>query len=489
MNKKHIIVGIILVLMAIALGSSLAWWTWSTNNEQITKVNLDVEGVTISYEDGENITNNNLIPTSTKEKGISKNITISTNTQIYLDLYLNIVTLPNELKELSFKYALYEDDLFITDGSFKYHNQDDTIALFKGKEVTDEETYTLYIWIDGNMSNPNTMYNQNFEFNINATATTEPSASYQTLVKLGLENGGMRDPYIQHNPTTKTELYEAQDDYGTSYYFDGHSVNNYVYSADYYWRIVRINGNGSIRLIYDGTVAHANEEVSEDRIVGTTPYNELNNDATYVGYMYGSTRATSYEESHQNLYNSKAKEYVDNWYKTNIVDKGYSDKVEEDAIYCNDRSVDLRKYQSNNGGGYGRNAGDFMSFQRAINRISNVTLKCPNINLDGFSTGNATKGNKKLTYPIALITLDELKYVGMYSADKGFYFAGFDYWTMSPAVFFGTYGQISGVSANRSVYAGLNINNSQVGIKPVISLKADTQLSGSGTMTDPYVVQ
>ena len=130
-----------------------------------------------------------------------------------------------------------------------------------------------------------------------------------------------------------------------------------------------------------------------------------------------------------------------------------------------------------------------MSFQRAINRISNVTLKCPNINLDGFSTSNATKGNKKLTYPIALITLDELRYIGMYTVYKGFYFSGFDYWTMSPSVFFGTYGQISGVDDNISSYIGLNIGNSQGGIKPVISLKADIQLSGTGTIDNPWIVQ
>ena len=75
MDKKKIIIGLILVIGAIALGSSLAWWTWTTSSNEQTNVVVTVGGITIDYEDGENITNNNLIPTSTKEKGISKDIT------------------------------------------------------------------------------------------------------------------------------------------------------------------------------------------------------------------------------------------------------------------------------------------------------------------------------------------------------------------------------------------------------------------------------
>ena len=107
MQKKHIIVGSLLVIGAIMVGSSLAWWTWSTSSNELTNVVVTVEGATISYEDGENITNNNLIPTSTKEKGISKNITVSSTGQVYLDLNMAVVTLEDGLKDASFKYEIY----------------------------------------------------------------------------------------------------------------------------------------------------------------------------------------------------------------------------------------------------------------------------------------------------------------------------------------------------------------------------------------------
>ena len=85
MKKKYIMIGSLLVIGAIALGSSLAWWTWSTSSNEQTNVLVTVGGITINYEDGENITNNNLIPTSTKEKGISKDITVSSTGLVYLD--------------------------------------------------------------------------------------------------------------------------------------------------------------------------------------------------------------------------------------------------------------------------------------------------------------------------------------------------------------------------------------------------------------------
>ena len=118
MKKKHVIVGSLLVLMAIALGSTLAWWTWSTTSEQNTNVVVTVEGATISYEDGDDITTNNLIPTSTKEQGISKDITISSTSTVYLDLNMTVVALNDGLKDSSFKYEIYNGSDLVRGGNF-----------------------------------------------------------------------------------------------------------------------------------------------------------------------------------------------------------------------------------------------------------------------------------------------------------------------------------------------------------------------------------
>ena len=81
-------------------------------------------------------------------------------------------------------------------------------------------------------------------------------------------------------------LCSMKDAYGTSYYYRGNVTNNYVKFADKYWRIVRINGDGTVRVIYDGTIAHSNGESSSDREIGATVFNNSSNDNAHVGYMY-----------------------------------------------------------------------------------------------------------------------------------------------------------------------------------------------------------
>ena len=493
MRNKKIIIGSILVICAIVVGSTLAWFTWSTTNEQNTNVVVTVGGTTISYEDGEDITNNNLIPTSTKEQGISKDITISSTGQVYLDLNMTVVALDDGLREVSFKYGLYDSyDTPVVEGSFVGSNTNDVINLLSEVEITSiPVTYTLYIWIDGTMSNPNTMYNQNFEFRLNANATDEKSASKQTLDKLGLTSNGMKS-VVTNVATTDEGIYQTRDDYGTTYYFRGAVENNYVKFADYYWRIVRINGNGSIRLIYDGTVAHANGESSDDRQIGTSAYNENYGDNAYVGYMYGQAGASTYAETHANINDSTVKTVVDNWYKTNIVDKGYSNKIEEDAIYCNDRSVSVYIPNSYNNLGYATNVTAYRWYNgpwSVDDYNQQVTMKCSQINQDGMSTSSASKGNKALTYPVGLLTNDEAGYSGGYNTNNSSYYlyTGQIYWTMSPRNFGGNSAGVRLVDSAGTIGGNNRVNNNG-GVRPVLSLKSDVQISGSGTMEDPYVL-
>ena len=133
-------------------------------------------------------------------------------------------------------------------------------------------------------------------------------------------------------------LCSAPDNYGTSYYYRGNVSNNYVYFANFYWRIVRINGDGSIRIIYDGTSAHENGEASEDRIIGQSAFNEQADDNAYVGYMYGTPSSSTYEETHANINDSTIKKYVDKWYGNNIKDARYEQYL-SDNLFCNDKSV------------------------------------------------------------------------------------------------------------------------------------------------------
>ena len=116
---------------------------------------------------------------------------------------------------------------------------------------------------------------------------------------------------------TNSYICNASDTYGTSYYYRGNVTNNYVLFANKYWRIVRINGDGTVRVIYDGTSAHTNGEASEDRQIGKSSYNNywkkdnvqdsakssLYLDNASIGYMYGNQNGvvTSEVENSKNL--------------------------------------------------------------------------------------------------------------------------------------------------------------------------------------------
>ena len=279
-------------------------------------------------------------------------------------------------------------------------------------------------------------------------------------------------------------LCSALDDYGTSYYYRGNVTNNYVKfgtnesGQDMYWRIIRINGDGSIRIIYDGTSAHANGEASEDRQTATSVYNSSYNDNAYVGYMYGTPGSTTYDATHANTNDSTIKTYLDNWYKINIEDKGLSSYI-SDTLFCNDRSFG----SSNSGTGTGTSYTQYHWYTSS----NGIRLTCPNQN-DRFTVDDEVTGNGDLTYPIGLVNTDEVYLAGGYSSNNsGYYlYTGNYYWTMSPSSFSGSYAHVRDVLSNG--YAGYYSVNGSYGVRPVINLKADSLKLGDGSAGNPYMV-
>lgn len=301
-------------------------------------------------------------------------------------------------------------------------------------------------------------------------------------------------------------IYKTEDDLGTSYYFRGAVENNYVYFANFYWRIIRINGDGTIRMIYAGTSAHPNgydDSSTRDMDIGDSTYNDNGGDTAYVGYMYGTAGASIYAVAHSNTNNSTIKTLIDDWYKINIVDEGFSNYV-ADAIYCNDRSLvpttdtnvntifSNTLGEDNTGLGYGSNATAYGSFKR--NYVEHTpSLKCPNNN-DKFTTENI--GNSKLTYPVALITTDEVSLAGgltfdletgNYVINQDYYlYNGNYYWTMTPWAFGG--GDVTVDDVYDVGYLDRYNVSSVLAARAVISLNSNAISVGSGTMTDPFVV-
>ena len=495
-NKKRyfMIVGVFCIISSI-IGGTLAWYTWQS--ESNTNVLFTIGGVSITFDAGSDITSSSLRPVSTKEVGVSTNhaiektITASSPVTAYLNLYLTLETLPTGLKHESFIWEIYKDNALVSKGNFKNNNQGDKVTIASNQEITSAtSTYKLYIWIDGaNYSNPETMQNQTFKFVLNADATNQtPTLSLLTLTKLGLSvSEGTPDfnksaqSICSDESTCETTngIYAAEDDLGTSYYFRGAVENNYVKFAGYYWRIIRINGDGTIRMIYDGTSAHANGESSSDRNAGQIEYNINFDDNAYVGYMYGTPGSSTYEDTHANINNSTIKTANDTWYKANIVDMGHSQYV-ADAIYCNDRSL-------SSGTGIGTIKTNYMAYNRLYTNKT-PSLKCTQNN-DKFTT-SSDLGNGDLTYPVGLITADEIVYAGGKSSisNSSYYlYNGTDSWTLSPSDF----DQVNFYRIWYFSYGGSIFTNKGVDslyYRPVISLKSDITFSGNGSITQPFEI-
>ena len=280
----------------------------------------------------------------------------------------------------------------------------------------------------------------------------------------------------------KSLLCSAPDNYGTSYYYRGNVQNNYVRFANFYWRIVRINGDGSIRIIYDGTTAHQNGEASDDRIIGTSAFNEKSDDNAYVGYMYGTPSSSTYEETHANINNSDIKKYIDNWYEKNIKNT-INEKYINDALFYNDRNF----ASTNTGTGVG-NSMTYYTWDDSnfLNKSKKASLNFTNNN-DVFS-----KANGNLKYFIALIEENEALLAGGYSKEntKYYLYSGIQTWTMSPGYYGGknSSASLKIISNSGGISAGSHTFY-QNGVKPVINLKPNSLKSGDGTINNPYTVE
>ena len=326
------------------------------------------------------------------------------------------------------------------------------------------------------------------------------------------------------NDNTKT-LYTSTEDSKTVYYFAGNATDNWVkfgkyqndliryrgyyspvstsykeYSTmdectsassyntnctehkyanaddDIYWRIIRTNSDGSVRLLYHGTSTTA-----ENAYIGESAFNSSYNDIAYVSYMYGNLG--SVVNARENTTNSTIKTIIDNWYKDNL-NTNYGKYLSTTAVYCNDRSTSDNAY-------FG-----------AKTRI--YTNKTPSYDCtateDKFTVDTST-GNGKLTYPIALMTADEVSFAGglwATNAQTWYYYnsangssTGSTWWLLSPRLWYGSYAHVFNVLGSSGPG---RLDNNDVGlangVRPAISLKSCIKYStGNGSASDPYTIK
>lgn len=317
----------------------------------------------------------------------------------------------------------------------------------KGKQTV---RANIRMWLDEKLGSSSS--NQNL-----ITAKVELSSEQSTIKPsfdqvILTDNGGVNNikskeaPNFNQSITTNDGLFSQATDSGDSFYFRGKADNNYVSFADMTWRIIGINADNSIKLI------------QETNTYSSSVFNSNQNTKDFVGYTY---------VNGEKVTDSVIKTYLSNWYVQNIKDKGYGKYlVEQD--FCNDSSSIIE-----------RTSTEFGGYQRLYDDKTPIS-NCP-------KTTETFGGN--YTEIIGLITADEVALAGGLEkqANNQYYlYTGSSYFTMTPSDYSQSIAYMMIVS-NRGEINDAPVSKA-LAIRPVINLKSGLTVAGTGTVTDPYII-
>ena len=393
------------------------------------------------------------------------------------------------------------------------NNRKGYVIVSTGLKATEEKSYDLRIWMDSAVTTEQGL-NKNWSGKIVvvSNASEEPAlapngwyeAGSGTLLASLRDNNTLKTPITTPGAAISTAdealLASAEDDYGTSYYFRGAVTNNYVEFANKCWRIVRVGGDGSVKLILhnDNPTGAANPcdaannsaSAAFARYSGTTyksAFNTNYNDNAYVGFKFGTVGASGYASAHANTNNSTILTNLETWYTNNL--KTY-ESVIDNSVWCNDKTnVTDTSYDpwsiTPNGLGYAKNVTYYGATKRLVSTSRSAGGTGPSLKCNG----ELSKINSK----VGLITADELALAG--------YATGLQntttylqenatdtyWWSLSPSHFLGGIAYVWNVGGSYGIFGGNGVSYTG-GVRPSISLKSTTNVTGEGTSSSPYII-
>ena len=306
MKNKKIIILIILILISILtlIGSSYALLTKTFTSK---KLSVEVGTLKVDFTEGNAINLDNTKPMSDSDGLNTTHYTFTITNSGTIDSYYTISNEEdsnNTLDTTYLKYKLVSNDGYDSGikrlkdiGTGTYRIVDER-ALLKSKSVT----YKLYLWISSDV--PNSIQNKLYKSKIIVNSTSNRVGDTYCLdngftklsdcmlvlnnheqttdiAKTNIKAKGTPD--FSKTATTDEGLFMAEDDEGESYYYRGAVKNNYVSFAGFTWRIIRRNGDGSIRMIYSGK---STTDTGEAVTIGKSQFNSKYWDPTYVGYKF-----------------------------------------------------------------------------------------------------------------------------------------------------------------------------------------------------------
>ena len=376
------------------------------------------------------------------------------------------------------------------------NNRKGYIIVSTGLNANEEKSYDLRIWMDSAVTTEQGL-NKNWSGKI---VVVSNASNKPTFAETILANNEVKTPISTPGVAVSTNeealLASTEDDYGKSYYFRGAVTNNYVEFANKCWRIVRVGGDGSVKLILhnDNTTGVANPcdaannsaSAAFARYSGETyesAFNTNKEDNAYIGFKYGTPGSNTYEATHANTNNSTILTNLETWYTNNL--KTY-ESVIADTVWCNDKSV-------SSGLGYGTNDTDYGATQRLVSTNGSAGGTGPSLKCNGELS--------KITSKVGLITADELAYAGYaYRLKNSTTYlqenATDNWWCSLSPVFFssdanvwdaGGSAVVWGVNDSRGSFGFVGVGFA-IGVRPSISLKSTTNVTGEGTSSSPFII-
>ncbi len=522
-KQKRVMIYVMIISLICVVGVSYAFFTAGMSSETSTTVRADAGTMKITYSGGANINLAGIYPKD--DVWATKTITVTGNNTTDAEMYykLTLVVDSNTFKtDDPLQYELVSTNTSTNGEIIPNIPKNDiigtSIELGSGhfvKANNAKHTYLLKIYYPKKATSQNA--NQGAAFsahveiapvNVNSSVINAPKgwneAKEGTLLASLRDSNTLKTPITTPGAAVSTAdealLASTEDDYGTSYYFRGAVTNNYVEFANKCWRIIRVGGDGSVKLILhnDNPTGVANPCASANNSASaafarysgatyTSKFNEKEDDNAYVGFRYGTSGSSTYTATHANTNNSTILTNLETWYTNNL--KDYADAI-ADTVWCNDKTnVTDKTYDpwgyTPNGFGYGTNITYYGATQRLVSASNHAGGTGPGLKCNG----ELSKINSK----VGLITADELAYAG-YAYGSGNTTTYLQenatdtwWWSLSPDRFNGRLARVWGVNGYHG-FGGSDVNNTY-GVRPSISLKPSTNVTGDGTSSSPFVVK
>ena len=511
--KKQVMLILATVVLVGTLAVTTSFAVFEETKSNATDQKMTIGNLDVTYTGGAAISITDINP-------MTDSTALSKTNNIYTFTIKNTGTVPYNFKVKVINNPSYTSNL-LPHQYIRYSLNNGTASTLGSGQADYEltsgvieagatNTYNLRLWVaDASTYRlPNSALGQEIHLKIfvEGKAGSGWTPSNPLLKDLILTNNKVQTPITTPGAAVSTAdealLASTEDDYGTSYYFRGAVKNNYVEFANKCWRIVRVGGDGSVKLILhnDNTAGAANPCAAANNSASaafarysgetyTSTFNDNFEDNAYVGFKYGTPGSSTHAATHANTNKSTILNNLETWYNTNL--KTY-ESVIANTVWCNDKTnVTDTTYNPEFGDtptglGYGTNRTYYGATQRLIRGGKYGGI--------AGGTGPSLKCNgelSKITSKVGLITADELALAGCTYAKKNTttYLqenaTDTPWWSLSPDYFTGSDAYVWNVIDGSLI--GFNVSNTY-GVRPSISLKPTTNVTGEGTSSSPFII-